>query len=64
MFEIQNTIPIDFSIVNEELKSSLHKEFDLLHKQYSRFVSFNAILAFVQIVLFTINPLAKSKNKN
>ncbi len=63
MFEIQHSIPIDFSIVNDELKSSLHREFDSLHKQYSRFVSVNAILAFIQIILFSFNPLAKSKIK-
>ena len=63
MSEIQTSIPIDFSIEQEELKSSLHREFDSLHKQYSRFVSFNAILAFAQLILFSINPLAKSKIK-
>lgn len=62
MMEIKSTIPIDFSIENPDLKSSLHKEFDLLHKQYTRFVSINAILAFAQLILFAINPIATRKN--
>ncbi|TNE71216.1 hypothetical protein EP331_09965 [bacterium] len=59
MFEIQSTIPIDFSITDESLKLAAHKEFEVLHKRYSSLVSANAILAFLQILLFSINPLAK-----
>jgi hypothetical protein len=63
MFEIQNNFPIDYSIGEESLKSAEHKEFNALHKRYSSLVSINAILAFVQILLFSINPLAKVRVK-
>lgn len=61
MREIQATFPIDFSIENELLKTVQHKEFDTLHKRYSFLVSLNAIGAVVQLLLFSINPLAKTR---
>lgn len=64
MREIQATFPIDFSIENELLKTVQHKEFDVLHKRYSFLVSLNAIGAVIQILLFSINPLAKIHHKN
>lgn len=63
MFEIQKNFPIDFSITDEALKTAEHKEFNALHKRYSTFVSINAFLAFIQIILFSINPLAKVRAK-
>ena len=39
LMEIRNTVPIDFGITDDAMKSALHLEFDRLHKTYTRTAS-------------------------
>lgn len=64
MFEIQNTIPIDYSIVEKSMQIPEHLEFNKLHKIYSRLVSLNVFLGFILLVLFSIFPLSEYKKKH
>ncbi|MCH8569673.1 MAG: hypothetical protein LAT67_15470 [Balneolales bacterium] len=50
--ELRTTVPIDFSITEQALKSAAHHEFDRLHRTYTRVASINMISLFA---LFTLS---------
>jgi len=53
LVEIQQTVPIDFSITDPSLKSAIHLEFDKLHERYSTLTKVNMFFLFMQFVLLT-----------
>ena len=54
LFEIQQTVPIDFSVADSELRSTVHLEFDQLHNLYSTLTKVNLFFLFMQFVLLTL----------
>ena len=53
LFEIQQTIPLDFSISNASEKSAIHKEFDTLHYWYSMLTKINLFVLFIHFILLS-----------
>mgnify|MGYP006425162887 FL=1 len=54
LFEIQQTIPLDFSISNASEKSAIHKEFDTLHYWYSMLTKINLFVLFIHFILLSV----------
>jgi hypothetical protein len=54
LMEIRNTVPLDFSVSENALKSAVHLEFDRLHKAYTRTTSIAMLLlvSLFSIVVF------------
>lgn len=53
LFEIQQTVPLDFSISQPAEQSAVHKEFDALHQWYSNFTKANLVILFVNFVILS-----------
>jgi len=58
LMEIRNTIPLDFSVMDDALKPAAHLEFDRLHKTYTR------VASVVMILLISILGLSVFKGEN
>lgn len=53
LFEIQQTVPLDFSITDPGLKTNVRKEFDSLHFWYSTLTKCNLAILFVNFILLS-----------
>jgi len=53
LFEIQQTVPLDFTISNPAEKPNIHKEFDTLHQWYSILTKINLFMLFVNFIILS-----------
>jgi len=63
LFEIQQTIPVDFSITKDAAKSAAHLEFDRLHNLYTTLTKINLFLLLLQFIFFTFQISSNRVNR-